>query len=111
MALLGLAGALKSRYLSEVRNMQVFTVERPVTLCVEAIYTVPEERLAWMECAQGKWRLPAEMRDWAEEVEDRARILLARDDIFPCRIVFAPKAEGHFEVELRPEGYRPFLPT
>jgi hypothetical protein len=91
--------------------MHVFRVERPVTLTVQAIYTAPPERLAWMECTQGTWRLPPEMRDWAEEIEERARSIVGRDDIFPCNAVFAPEADGHFEVELRPYGYEPFLLT
>ncbi|MFV0135532.1 hypothetical protein ACLGIH_20310 [Streptomyces sp. HMX87] len=111
MALLPLNGTLRTQYLNKVRGMQIFSVERPVTLWVEGIYTAPQERLVWMECSQGTWRLPAEMRDWAEEVENRARAIVGHDDIFPCSIVFAPTVGGHYEVELRPEGYRPFLRT
>lgn len=111
MAALGLNGTLRTQYLNQVRGMAVFNVERPVTLWVEAVYSEPQERLAWMECTQGTWRLPAEMRDWAEEIEERARMIVGHDEIFPCRIVFAPKPSGHFEVELRPEGYKPFLQT
>lgn len=111
MAQLGLNGTLRTQYLNTVRGMQVFHVERPVTLWVEAIYSEPQERLAWIECQQGTWRLPAEMRGWAEEIEERARMAVGRDEVLPCRIVFAPGADGTFEVELRPEGYKPFLQT
>ncbi|WP_369042268.1 hypothetical protein [Streptomyces sp. Midd1] len=112
MAALTFSGTVRTQYLNEIRNMAVFHVERPVTLFVNAIYTAPLERLAWMECEQGTWRLPAEMREWAEEIEERARLIVGRDDVFPCRIVFAPKADGqHFEVELRPAGYKPCLLT
>ncbi|MEU0214082.1 hypothetical protein ABZ281_02800 [Streptomyces sp. NPDC006265] len=110
MALLAHTGTLRTQYLNEIRNMHVFHVERPVTLIVQGIYTAPQERLAWMECQQGTWRLPAAMRDWAEEIEERAQVLVGHAEIFPCPIVFAPKADGqHFEVELRPRGYKPFL--
>lgn len=111
MTLLSLSGTPRTRYLNDIRNAHVFRVERPVTLWLEALYVEPQERLAWMECSQGTWRLPAEMREWAEEVEDRARALLGRDDILPCSVVFAPTEDGHFEVELRPHGYRPTLQT
>lgn len=111
MARLSLDGTLRTRYLNEIRNMQLFRVERPVTLLVERIYAEPEERLVWMECEQGTWRLPAEMRSWAEEVEGRARDIVGHDGFLPCRIVFAPMPDGSFEVELRPQGYRPFLLT
>jgi hypothetical protein len=111
VALLNLSGTNRTRYLNEVRNSQTFRVERPVTLLVEGIYTAPDERLVWMECQQGTWRLPAEMHGWAEAIEDRARVIVGRDDILPCRIVFVPRPNGAYEVELRPTGYQPFLPS
>lgn len=111
MAPLGLTGTLRTRYLNDVRNMALFRVERPVTLMLEAIYHEPAERLVWMECQQGRWQLPLEMRQFADEVEERARQLVGYDDVLPCRIVFAPTGGGGYEVELRPEGYQPALQT
>ncbi|MEU1552179.1 hypothetical protein ABZ517_05580 [Streptomyces scabiei] len=111
MAELTLNGTLRTRYLNEIRGAQVFRVEAPVTLTVEAIYSEPVERLVWMECHQGTWRLPPEMRQFAEEVEERAQAILGRYEIFPCHIVFAPGEGDQYEVELRPRGYRHCLPT
>ncbi|MGW3153751.1 hypothetical protein [Streptomyces sp. NPDC001089] len=109
MGQLPLTGTLRTRALNEARLLREFRVERPVSLVVYGIYTEPEQHLAWMECAQGKWRLPAVAFGWAEEVEDRARAIVGEDEVFPCRIVFIPREEGEFESELRPTGYRPFL--
>ena len=117
MGELGFKGTVRTQYINQIRTMHLFSVERPVTLVVKAIYTAPRDRLVWMECVQGTWRLPHSMWGWAEEVEDRAREIVGRDDILPCPIVFAPKdteddeddEARHFEVELRPYGYKPFL--
>lgn len=111
MARLDLTGTVRSTYLQDVRNLRLFQVERPVTLWLERIYVEPDERLVWMECKQGSWRLPARALPWAETVEERARGIVGYDDVLPCPVVFAPRAGGEFEIELRPEGYRPFLPT
>jgi len=89
----------------------MFQVDRPVTLWLERIYVEPQERLLWMECRQGSWRLPAKALPWAETVEDRAREIVGHDGVLPCPVVFAPEEGGEFEIELRPTGYRPFLLT
>ncbi|AZM47836.1 hypothetical protein DMB38_20415 [Streptomyces sp. WAC 06738] len=111
MARLDLAGTVRSTYLQQVRGLHMFQVERPVTLLLERIYVEPIERLVWMECHQGSWRLPAKTMPWAEAIESRAREIVGYDEVLPCPIVFAPKANGEFEMELRPRGYRPFLDT
>lgn len=108
MAELTLPGTNRTRYLNDVRGLREFQVTRGVTLTVKSIWTASPERLAWVECEQGTWRLPAVMFGWALEVEERAMELVGHAEIFPCRLVFEPHEDGsgHFDAEIFPPGYR-----
>ncbi|WP_274032587.1 hypothetical protein [Streptomyces sp. MMBL 11-1] len=108
MAHLTYEGTIRTRLLNEVRGLPQFQVRRNgQQLEVLALFSDPETRIAWIECERGTWRLPAKLFPWAETVEDRAREITGRDEVFPCRTVWEQDEDsGELTVEIFPNGYR-----
>ncbi|MGW3860667.1 hypothetical protein ACWEDZ_04195 [Streptomyces sp. NPDC005047] len=99
-------GALRANQLNEVRALREFRIgSSGQKVELDAVYSDPQTRLAWIECNTGAWRLPAKLFDWAEVIEEKAREVVGHDEIFPCWAVFE-ELHGEFVVEIFPEGYK-----
>ncbi|MFE4527139.1 hypothetical protein ACFRMO_08065 [Streptomyces anulatus] len=107
MADVTFTGTLRTRLLNDVRQFPEFRIRRSrQRVELLALYSDPETRLAWIECARGTWRLPAALFTWAETVEEQARALTGNDEVFPCWSEWDHnEATGVFTVEIFPDGY------
>jgi hypothetical protein len=101
-------GAPRSRKLQEVRSLSEFRVSGARTRVeLYEVWSDPETRLAWIECYNGTFRLPARMFAWAESVEDQAQQVIRFGETFPCWTVFEEDSStGEIMVEIFPRGYR-----
>lgn len=100
-------GGARASVVSDIRTLRTFRIG-PAGMKVELheVWTDPVERLAWVVCNTGTWRLPERLYPWAEQVEDQAAALGFYEP-FPCRAAFIEQPDGSVEVEIFPEGYQP----
>ncbi|MFC9505442.1 hypothetical protein [Streptomyces sp. NPDC057002] len=101
-------GGVRAQKLNEVRTLSEFRIgETGMKVQLYEIWSDPETGLAWIDCYNGTFRLPARLFDWAEEVESQAHQVVGHRDLFPCWSVFTEDAAtGEILVEIFPHGYK-----